>query len=56
MTTATSELFSNTNTVRPANTTSPLLSVLAVILGVNLRESLSAQSSSHDDAADAWGL
>lgn len=55
MTTATTELFAS-HVARPANAISPLLSVLAVILGVNLRESLSAQSNSQDDAGYTWGL
>lgn len=56
MTTATTELYSS-RAPRAAATTSPLLSVLALLLGVSLRESLAAQSTaSQADAAYTWGL
>ncbi len=54
MTTATNQLF--VRSTRPANTTSPLLSVLSVILGVNLRETLAARTAAQDDAGYTWGM
>jgi hypothetical protein len=56
MTTATTEMFATDRAVRPAGSASPLLSVLAVILGVSLRESLAAESAANDDAGYTWGM
>ena len=55
MTTATTEIFAQ-RTVRPTNEMSPLLSVISILLGVNLRESLSTATTDQDDSAYAWGL
>jgi hypothetical protein len=56
MTTATTEMFATDRAVRPAGSVSPLLSFLAVILGVSLRESLSAKSAANEDAGYSWGM
>jgi hypothetical protein len=55
MTTATTDMFAQSN-VRTSNETSPLLSVISVLLGVNLRESLATATTDQDDSAYAWGL
>jgi hypothetical protein len=55
MTTATNDMFVQ-RTVRTSNETSPLLSVISILLGVNLRESLATATTEQDDSAYAWGL
>ncbi len=55
MTTATNDMFTQSN-VPTSNETSLLLSVISVLLGVNLRESLTSATTEQDDSAYAWGL
>ncbi|MBC7502425.1 MAG: hypothetical protein H7315_18305 [Herminiimonas sp.] len=55
MTTATNDMLAQSN-VRTSTETSPLLSVISVLLGVNLRESLTSATTEQDDSAYAWGL
>ena len=54
-TTATTELFA-TRAMHAVTATSPLLSILSLILGVSLRESLATESASQDEAGFIWGL